>query len=111
MAKPATARPLVERPYAVWESTDSEFLHWAIDLYLRRDAADAPILDATYGRGIFWRSPADRFSRHVTAIDIKPKLPGVIAMDNRKLELSDATFLVVIYDPTHITDAGKSAYQ
>jgi len=73
---------VVERPYSVWESTDAEFLNWAIDFYLRQNAGDALILDATYGLGNFWRSPSDRFASQLTAIDIvtcPPKLHSLIS--------------------------------
>lgn len=60
-------------------------------------------LDATYGRGGFWRdltAPRLKFDRSAA--------PGVVPADVRRLPLRDASVGSVVFDPPFLATTGKS---
>lgn len=84
---------------SVWEGNDGDFLSRATPFYLRR-ALRTPILDATWGKGVFWAGQALRPC--VVGVDNNPEKRAEVLADNRVLPFRNEAFDVVVYDPPHI---------
>jgi hypothetical protein len=102
-----TTLDAVERPSSVWAGSDQALLVWAIPFYLR-DGRKPVVLDATYGRGTFWKdwpAHAGVGIRNFVGADVAPQHEGIYAVDNRAMPWDPESFDVVVYDPPHITDS------
>ncbi len=62
------------------------------------------VLDATYGKGMFWNGKADVT---VTGIDLNPARARDVCADFTRLPFADAAFDVTIFDPPYQWDMGQ----
>ena len=85
---------------SVWNSDDGAFCEAAIPFYLRRERR-TPVLDATWGNGVFWKSSPLR--PEVVGIDLCLDKRPTLYADNQVMPFGDDTFDVIVYDPPHVT--------
>lgn len=86
---------------SVWEGSDRDLLEAMLKFY--PSIPPAPILDATFNRGRFWKGS----TRRVVSMDIDPKFNPMIVGDNRKMAIANGTFGVIVYDPPHVGPQGR----
>ena len=87
---------------SVWERSDGELIEAMLAFY--PTITPAPILDATYNGGRFWRNS----TRKVVSMDIDPQHKPMILADNRVMKgVPSSKFGVVIYDPPHVGPQGR----
>ncbi len=88
---------------SVHTGDDHSFLLEAIPFYLRRrPVTTLRILDATWGKGVFWQGARPAGWRVVGMDALRFKHPEVWA-DNRQMPFRPQVFDAVVYDPPHVT--------
>ena len=69
--------------------------------------AGKTVVDATYGKGIFWRK-LDMTTFNLIPFDIAPRFVYVRQADLREIPLENESADVVVLDPPYKPDAGKT---
>lgn len=93
---------VLDRLYTTQKLTNSKAVAGLLDV-LFPDAET--VLDATYGRGMFWRGV--RTERRVTGLDRNPAGGPDVVGDFTALPFADDSFDVCIFDPPYQWDMGR----
>jgi hypothetical protein len=72
------------------------------------DLTEPRILDATVNQGRIWGRGKSRY-RH-TGMDIDPSVHPDVAGDNTAMPFADGSWDVIVYDPPHTGEQGKSQF-
>ena len=83
-----------------------EFLDRLIGFYCKM--AELRILDATVNEGRIWGRGKSRYK--YTGMDIDPSVHPDIVADNTAMPFPDGSWDVIVYDPPHTGDQGKSMF-
>jgi hypothetical protein len=102
--QPSTYTPL----YSVqpFDTVPWQFLDELIAFYC--DIAEARILDATVNEGRIWGRGKSRY-KHV-GMDIDPSVHPDVVGDNTAMRFPDESWDIVVYDPPHTGEQGKSKF-
>lgn len=82
------------------------FLDALIQCYC--ELAEPLILDATVNKGRIWGRGKSRYK--YIGMDIDPTVKSHVVGDNTNMPFGDATFDIVVYDPPHVPNQGKSMF-
>lgn len=80
----------------------SELLNELIDFYCK--TAEPKILDTTVNHGRIW----GKSKREYTGLDIDPSVDPDVVADNTAMPFLESSWDILIYDPPHTTEQGKS---
>jgi hypothetical protein len=94
------------KPYrplsSVWEGSDGDLIEAILHFYPTINPA--PILDATYNAGRFWKGS----KRKIRSMDIDPRYGTDYVCDNRVMAgVKSNQFGIVVYDPPHVGPQGR----
>jgi hypothetical protein len=87
---------------SVWHGSDADLLEKMLAFYPRR--RPRKILDATVNARQFWLGS----TRKVIGLDIDPRFKPDVVGDNQDMPFGDNQFDVVVYDPPHVPNQGKT---
>ena len=83
-----------------------QFLDDLIAFYC--EVAEPRILDATVNEGRIWGRGKSRYK--YTGMDVDPSVHPNVVGDNTSMPFADESWDVIVYDPPHTGDQGKSKF-